>query len=211
MTIEYLDLIANDVLTQLSSENINIFAKDQINRELIHAKDVLKWLLVINPNSSFEVQTAALLHDCERIIDRGDKTVSYKGDRKSQDYIEHKKQHALRSSELAKEMLNQRSISTNQQERIYWLILHHDDTGENLRALKDDELDNLVSADSFSFFTSIARNMLDREGKDRVKDKSTFMMNKIPKRLLEVLQIFQIEDVEIEQIKNEVISKFFNK
>lgn len=204
------NVIASHILLSIVDEHKTSNSRDELARELIHARDVRRWLLIINPQASFEVRIAALLHDCERLTDRGEEQARFKGDRSSETYLEHKRNHAARSATLAGKMLTQNNIETSVILRVCWLISHHDDTGEQITTINDPELSELAAADTFSFFTSIARNMLDREGPERLTDKIRFMVGKTPPHLRLRLANIAISDREVEVIKDDVLRDFIN-
>ncbi len=177
-------------------------------REIIHAQDVLRWIRILYPNPSPELETAGLLHDSERLVN-SEFSNGFKGSRDSADYLAHKKAHATRSAELARKNLTALGVPPQSVDRTVFLILHHDDTGAEVEKINDPELKILVAADTFSFFTSKnAANMLTREGPGRVKDKVRFMIEKMPPSLRQLLLQQQIPNPEIHAIKNDILQEF---
>jgi len=170
-----------------------------------HAEDVFNWITVLSPTASVELLMAGWLHDCERLIDF-EGTTGFKGDRNSPEYLEHKKNHAKRSAELAKTMLQKFNWQDESINRVCFLILHHDDTGEEIDRLGDEELTILAAADSFSFFTYIAPDMLAREGEARLQNKADFMVGKMSPRIRRLLGNQQLTDPTIARVKNRALA-----
>lgn len=93
-------------------------------------------------------------------------------------------------------------------DRIYFLILHHDDTGEEIDQIGDEELTVLAAADNLSFFTFIAPDMLQREGEKRLQDKANFMVGKMSLGMIKLLSDQQITDPTISRVKNQALAKY---
>ncbi len=210
---------ANQVLDN-SFKNRSILPEKvvaRLEREVAHGHDVQKWVKTLNPKASDELLVAALLHDVERIINL-EHDSGFTGDRNSSAYADHKKQHALRSAAYVTEQLTTIGLPFAQIVRIALLITHHDDTGSEVEKINDPDLNTLVAADSFSFFTSIAPDMLAREGEARLADKVYFMVEKMPTFLRKLLQdqdfteaqhgLIPAQAVIIERVKNNVLAQF---
>ncbi|MFH0749918.1 MAG: DUF4202 family protein [Candidatus Gottesmanbacteria bacterium] len=181
--------------------------KTRQERELGHAADVANWIIILSPDATLDLQVAGWLHDCERLVDN-EGTVGFKGDRTSPEYLAHKKGHAKRSADLAKVMLQRFGFSASNIDRTYFLILHHDDTGEEIDKIGDEELTILAAADSLSFFTFIAADMLQREGESRLQDKANFMVDKMSSGIRKLLGDQQITDPTISRVKNQALAKY---
>jgi hypothetical protein len=175
-------------------------------RELGHAEDVTNWILILDPDASTELLMAGWLHDSERVIDF-DGTTGFHGDRNSQAYLDHKKGHAKRSGDLARKMLHQNNWPGNI-DRVYFLVLHHDDTGKEIEQLGDGDLVTLAAADSFSFFTYIAPDMLAREGENRLQDKANFMVGKMSTIIRQKLTQVNLDDPTISRVKDKALDIF---
>lgn len=187
-----------------STPNSSTEIENRQRRELGHAEDVDNWIRKLSPNASAELRMAGWLHDSERLIDF-DGSTGFKGDRSSSAYLEHKKGHAKRSAELAKMKLEENNWRGDT-DRVYYLILHHDDTGAEIEQLGDEELVILAAADSFSFFTYIAPDMLQREGESRLQDKADFMVGKMSPRIRSMLFEHQIDDPVISRVKDQALA-----
>lgn len=189
----------------------------RIEREIAHGSDVLRWVLTLDPDASAELQVAALLHDAERIANL-DTDTGFQGDRNSPEYEQYKRDHALRSATLAVERLTLMGVNPVVVARVAFLIAYHDHTGSEVEELADPDLNTLVAADSFSFFTSIASDMLAREGEERLQKKVYFMVEKMPVFLRKLLAEQDFTDPKhgldpaaaevIERVKRLVTSQF---
>lgn len=179
-----------------------------VDGEEAHALDVLGWVKRLNPQVSFVLQLAAIFHDIDRVITPKEGG-GYKGDRKSKAYLQHKKEHAKRSANYIIPRLKNFGVGDEALRRIEFLILHHDDTGQEIEELKDPELNYLVAADTFAFFTSIWPKLLAAEGIVRLKDKVRFMIDKIPDPVRAQLYELQLEDDNVNTVKNEIIQEYY--
>lgn len=207
------DILKKTADVRLSEKEIGA----RIEREVAHGFDTQRWVLILNPSASDELLVAALLHDVERIVnlelDKG-----FSGDRGSVEYQIYKKNHALRSAAFVNEELISMGIPVPQVLKISLLISHHDDNGSEVEEHNDSDLNVLVAADSFSFFTSVAPDMLAREGETRLQDKIYFMIEKMTPSLRNILWQQDFRDQKhgldssaaevIEKIKEEVLSSF---
>ena len=126
-----------------------------IKGEKLHAFDVLEWIEKLNPNASMPLKLAALFHDVDRIITPG-AGGGFKGDRNSETYENHKKMHAKRRAEFIIPLLKEIVKDEKMIEEVNFLINHHDDTGAEVEEIKNTELNYMVAADSFAFFTTVA-------------------------------------------------------
>ncbi len=177
-----------------------------IEGEMEHAETVFEWVKKLLKNSSFELQIAALFHDIDRVVTPG-VGGGFKGDRKSKEYEQHKKAHAKRSAEYIIPLLKTNGIDARVLKRVKFLILHHDDTGKEVESFKDIDLNTLVAADSLAFFTSIAPKLYKAEGEERLRDKVSFMIEKMPSFARNLLASQRLENPIFDRIKNEVILK----
>lgn len=71
--------------------------------------------------------------------------------------------------------------------------------------LSDEELNVLVAADSFAFFTAGAPQLYKAEGEERLRDKIRFMVEKMPDFARKILASHRLENPLFERIKNEVL------
>jgi 8-oxo-dGTP diphosphatase len=93
-------------------------------------------------------------------------------------------------------------------ERVQFLIEHHDDQ-QDLITDNDEELQVLIAADTYAFFTTIAPTLYREEGEKRLKDKVIFMVEKLNDKMRTKLWETPLENALFERIKNEVIRDYF--
>lgn len=178
-----------------------------IDGEKEHAEAVLSWVRKLSKYPSLELQTAAVLHDIDRIVTPG-VGAGFEGDRVSKEYEEHKKAHAKRSADYIFPLLLEKGIHPKFVDRVRFLILHHDDRGVEVESYNDDELKILVTADSFAFFTSIAPKLYAAEGEERLREKVRFMVEKMPQFARKLLATHHLDDAVFERIKIQVLAEF---
>jgi hypothetical protein len=209
MRIELVEAQAVGIFAQIrkGSPQTEGEIKTHQEHEQGHAADVVNWITILSPSVSVELLMAGWLHDCERLVNF-DGSYGFKGDRNSQEYLKHKKDHAARSAHLAQDMLQKSDWPVASIDRICFLVLHHDDTGEEIDQIGDEELTILVAADSFSFFTFIAPSMLREEGENRLQDKANFMVDKMSSGFRKLLSGQQIDDSTISRVKNQALAKY---
>ena len=156
----------------LEQEILEILKKNP--EELKHAKDTLKWLLIIKPDSDSNLRIAALSHDIERAIEPW-KIKDYKLDK------EFRAKHTQRSAEAIKEILEKNNFDEKDIKIIYSLVLNHEFGGnESKNILKDaDSLanfewcDDLFGIEKIENLKSVAEKMFSRlseENKKYIKD-----------------------------------------
>ena len=179
-----------------------------INGEKLHALDVLGWINKLNPKAATSLKLAALFHDVDRIVTplAGG---GFKGDRNSKKYEKHKKMHAARSAKfiipLLKKIIDNKKIIKETK----FLIIHHDDTGEEVEKYKNQDLNFIVAADSFSFFTAVAPKLYAAEGKERIKDKIRFMVEKMPEFARKMLKKQKLKNIIFNRLKNEIVKEYY--
>ena len=179
-----------------------------IKGEKLHAFDVLEWIEKLNPNASMPLKLAALFHDVDRIITPG-AGGGFKGDRNSETYENHKKMHAKRSAEFIIPLLKEIVKDEKMIEEVNFLINHHDDTGAEVEEIKNTELNYMVAADSFAFFTTVAPKLYAAEGKERIKDKVKFMIEKMPEFARKMLSEHTLDNQIFNDLKNGVIEEYY--
>jgi hypothetical protein len=172
-----------------------------------HALDVLGWVQKLRPDAGLPLCLAALFHDLDRIV-TPKAGGGFKGDRSGPEYAAYKKQHAARSAAFIAPLLLNRGISSDIVDRTIFLILHHDDTGEEVAALSDAELDCLVAADTFAFFTSIGPKLYAAEGEARLRDKIRFMVGKLPDNSRQLLRKHRLSNEIFDRLKNDAAAQY---
>ncbi|MBU1037229.1 HD domain-containing protein [Patescibacteria group bacterium] len=176
--------------------------------EKLHSLDVLIWIEKLNPHPSLALKLAALFHDIDRIV-TPKVGGGFKGERNTKAYFEHKKKHAQRSADYIIPLLSKIVADKDIVKKTEFLIIHHDDNGRQVEDLQDLGLNYLVTADSFAFFTSIAPKLYAAEGKERIKDKIRFMIDKIPDFARKKLEEHQLENSIFNKFKNKIIKEYY--
>ncbi len=179
-----------------------------VEGERLHALDVLRWVEKLNPDASTSLKLATLFHDIDRVVTPivGG---GFKGDRRSKLYLRHKKLHAKRSAEFITPLL--KKITVDNLKKTRFLIVHHDDSGEEIEKINDSDLNYLVTADLFAFFTSVAPKLFEAEGEKGIKDKIRFMVDKLPDSLRILLWEYKLENKIFNDFKNEIIKEYYIK
>ncbi len=181
-----------------------------VEGEQLHVLDVLDWVEKLNTKASNPLKLAALFHDIDRVV-TPKMGGGFKGERSGKAYLEHKKMHAQRSTKFIIPILKKNNVTKNILARVEFLIIHHDDTGEEIEKINDSDLNYLVAADSFAFFTSVAPKLFEVEGKERIKDKIKFMVDKLPDFARILLWEYQLENEVFNNLKNEIIKEYYIK
>lgn len=176
--------------------------------ERLHGLDVLSWVEKLNPQAAKALKLAALFHDIDRVVNPK-MGGGFKGDRNSASYLNHKKRHAKRSANYIIPILRKNGASAKILKQARFLITHHDDSGEEVSKKNNQDLNTLVSADSFAFFTSIAPKLYKAEGKERIKDKIKFMVEKLPGFSRIALWEKPLADKFFNGLKNEIIKEYY--
>lgn len=179
-----------------------------VNGEKKHSFDVLKWVERLNPKACISLKIAAIFHDIDRII-TPKAGGGFKGDRNSKAYERHKKAHAKRSSDFIIPLLQKIILDKKIIKKIKILIIHHDDTGKEIEKYNNKNLNYLVAADSFAFFTTVAPKLYAAEGGERVKDKIRFMVEKMPEFARKILKKQKLKNKIFNRLKNEIIKEYY--
>jgi len=185
----------NPILKQILIELILISNRpiDKLRHELNHILNVLEWIYKLKPNPKITLQIAALLHDCDRFIER--KRIKKE---KFDNYEEYKKIHSKISAEIASKILDKINQS-HLKPKIKELIKKHEVGGTPLS-------DILMRADSLSFFD---RNILDYfrwNGIKKTKNKIKFMYNRLDKKSKKLLKEINLDFKKIPKL-NQLFKK----
>ncbi|HEC67010.1 MAG TPA: hypothetical protein ENI23_17170, partial [bacterium] len=179
-----------------------------VQGERLHALDVLNWVEKIDLTASIPLKLAALFHDIERVV-TPKMGGGFKGKRSGKAYLKHKKMHAQRSAEFIIPILEKNNVDSDILKNTEFLIIHHDDTGEEVEKINNPDSNYLVAADSFAFFTSVAPKLFEVEGKERVKDKIRFMVEKVPDFARILVWEHRLENETLNNLKNEIIKEYY--
>ncbi|MCX6706225.1 MAG: DUF4202 family protein [Candidatus Woesebacteria bacterium] len=196
------------IINKLCEENRfrNKEIQQGVDGEKEHAITVLSWVKKLEKHPSVALRISALFHDIDRLVTPGAGR-GFAGDRKSEEYLLHKKMHAKRSADYTSQKLKEMGIEESIIIKTRFLIEHHDDILEEISSYKDKDLEILVAADAFSWFSTTGINLLKSEGEERTKDKLRFILSKTPKFALELLPEVKINNLVLENLKKHVLKE----
>lgn len=141
-----------------------------------HAVDTWQWTVALNPEASCAVQTAALLHDIERLSSE----VSARREHLSSDYRAFKRGHAATGAAMARAFLRHRcAASTVLADRVTDLVAGSDREWEAPREL---ERQLLADADALSFFALNATGFVDYHDPAHTRRKVAFTLARMSER-----------------------------
>ncbi len=180
------------VVDRLLSENAHRSGEilAGIDGERFHTEDMDRLVMYLTRSEASDpLRVAAMGHDAERFSVPG-AGVGYQGIRSGPEYEAYKKRHAAKSAAIMTEGLRAEGVSEDLIERTGFLITHHDDTREEIRALNDPDLDVLVAADTLSWLNFSAPNYFngrEPQGVAGLRAKMGFMLGKLPDRFFPYL------------------------
>lgn len=134
-----------------------------------HALDTWQWLLRLEPDASFALQTAALFHDVERLLSEAEQRV----EQHAADYQAFKDAHARRGASFVFRLLEQIGVDGALAERVRALIALHE------RPAPDEELRLLNDADALSFFSLNSSGFLDYFGFEHTRKKVAYTVRRM--------------------------------
>jgi hypothetical protein len=137
-------------------------AKPLVRADYVHALDVWRWAVTLDPAASFELQVAALFHDVERLESEADRRI----EQHAPDLAAFKRAHAARGAAIASAVLGGIGVPARSRERIAVLIARHEETCDD-----DEEVRTLNDADALSFITLNAPGFLRYHGPERTRRK----------------------------------------
>lgn len=133
-----------------------------------HAVDTWQWTVAMRPDAGCAVQTAALLHDIERLSSE----IVARREHLSSDYQEYKRAHAHAGAAIARGFLVERcDASRVLADRVADLVAQSD---RERKASGDPEQQLLADADALSFFALNAPGFVDYYGPDHTRRKVAF-------------------------------------
>lgn len=181
----------NNILQELSS----IASKSVLPFELSHAHKTLEWLLKLKPEADDVLKIAAFGHDVERGITGITETYSLKG----QNLDKFKKEHALRSAEIIRDLMIKHGYSEEQAERCSKLVELHEVGGTP-------ESDILKEADSLAFFNHVD-TYFKLNGPAKAKVKFGFMVKRLSPQGIALVKQMRLANPEIQQILDIVLAE----
>lgn len=157
-------------------------ALSDVPEDPVHSKNVLKWVLRLDPKADTSLQIAALGHDIERAIKkRKVRRQDYKN------YDQFKQAHAVNSAVILKKIMAECRLNKKTIEEVYWLIQHHE-TGGNKKA------DLLKNADALSFFEVNLPLYYSRNTEEETKKRCLWGLKKLPDELIKIAANFHYDD-----------------
>ncbi len=152
-----------DKFNKIKEEIKNTIKNSKSPGDSEHSIICLKWLLKINPESTEEVQIAALAHDIDRAVDP---RILWEEGKES--YAEYKQRHAIRSSNLIVDIMKKYDYSEESINKVKEMVKNHEIGG-------DEETDQLRDADSITYFELNVPSYLEERGFEKTKNKIKFM------------------------------------
>jgi hypothetical protein len=143
--------------------------KPLVRADWAHAVDTWQWLVRLAPDASLAAQTAALLHDVERLVSEPDERIEHR----APDYQAFKDRHAAEGARMTALLLEQAGFEPAVCARVADLVAHHE------RASADRELSLLNDADALSFFTLNSVGYLDYFGPEQARRKVAYSLRRM--------------------------------
>ena len=152
----------------IKQEIESILPNSPIKEELMHSRLVLKWVLILKPDADIALKIAAISHDIDRAISK----ITEKDLLDYSKFNEYKKEHSLRSAKIISEILKKHNLSDEIINKVKHLVENHEFGG-------DEETNILTDADSLAYFEYNIPFYLNRNGKERTKEKIKFMYKRL--------------------------------
>jgi len=172
-----------------------IISKSNVPEDLIHAENVLEWLLKLKPDADEALQIAALAHD----IDRADESRKV---RRSDfnDYNTFKAAHANNSAKILKEILHKCQVEQSIIDEACRLVERHEIGG-------DPHSDLLKDADSISYFEVNMPLYFQREGYEETLKRCIWGYQRLSPKMKEICQNITYTHHSLVKILKEAIYK----
>ena len=178
----------------------NIVRKSPLEEEAKHSEGTLFWLLKLKPDADEILKIAALAHD----IERGSTGMAEATHLKNYANLKQfKEEHAIRSANIAEELLKKHGYNEEEIKRALRLIENHEEGG-------DDEANTLRDADSISFFDTnigphLKRNKLTHpDAVDRTRTKIHFMFDRVSPKAKEIIRGLKYSDPEVQDLIKDI-------
>ena len=172
-----------------------IISESPVPEDYKHAKNVKEWVLQLKPDATEQLKIAALSHDIERAIpERKVRRENFK------DYNEFKKAHAINSSRIIKEILENYPIEEREKERIRFLVENHE-FGQS----GDEELAVLVDSDVISFFQINLPYYAKRNSDEEVIFRIRWGLARASERAISIIKTIKYRDEKLNQFLRENI------
>jgi hypothetical protein len=153
-----------------------------------HSLDTRRWVLRLDPKADMALQIAALAHD----IDRGVSRIT-DNKMKQDDYARYKQEHALRSAQNIKQILEDEGCDKEFVDHVFNIVKNHETGG-------DPESDLLRNADSISYFDTMICGYYGRYGKEKTQKKIIFMYNRTSPEIQKIIKGLDYPNSEIREL-----------
>lgn len=191
--------MSSEKFAKLRKSIQDIVKNSPLKWDAVHSKKALYWLLQLKPEANETLQIAALAHDIERGKTGITEITHLKdyGDLKA-----FKKAHALRSADIAEELLIKFGYSSGDVQKVKKLIEHHEEGG-------DEETNILTDADSLAFFDYNLEPTYERNKKEhsdaleRTANKVRFMYERMSPKAKDIVRHFKYSLPELNNIINQ--------
>ena len=172
-----------------------IISMSSVPEDLIHAENVLEWLLKLKPDADEALQIAALAHDIDRADER----------RKIQrfdfnDYDQFKAAHANNSATILKEILHECQVEQSIVNEACRLVERHENGG-------DPHSDLLKDADSISYFEVNMPLYFQREGYEETLNRCIWGYQRLSPKMKGICQNITYSHDSLDKILKEAVSK----
>lgn len=159
-----------------------VIALSDVPEDPVHSKNVLKWVLKLDPKADTSLQIAALGHDIERAIKkRKVRRQDYK------DYDQFKQTHAQNSAVILKEIMTECHLQKKIIDDVCRLVRHHETGG-------DERTDLLKNADAISFFEVNLPLYSARNRKEEVQKRCLWGLKRLSLELRKVVAGFSYKN-----------------
>jgi len=154
-------------------------------KDSIHSKLTLEWVLKLKPSADHSLQIAALGHDIDRAIEsRRIKKENF------EDYNKYKKRHAQESAAIVVEIMKKYDYDEKAIDKVQLLIENHEVGGSG-------EVEILKNADSLTFFSyDVYYHLRDRSPEMAIK-KIKFMYNRLSDEAKKLIKEIEFKDKKV--------------
>lgn len=176
----------------------DVIALSAVPEDPPHSKNVLRWILKLDPKADRALQIAALGHDIERAFkDRKVKRQDYKN------YDQFKEAHAQNSVVILKEIMTECHLDEKIRDDVCQLVRRHE-TGGNERT------DLLKNADAISFFEVNLPLYYARNNSEEVQRRCLWGLKRLSLRLKKVVAGFSYKNEQLASLMRVCIEQSLN-
>ncbi len=179
----------------IKKEVEGILPNSPLDFELKHSELVLKWVLNLKPDADEALKIAAISHDIDRAITK----ITEKDLQDFSKIDEFKKEHSIRSARFIGDILERHEYPKNIIDKVKHLVENHEFGG-------DEESNILMDADSLAYFDYNIPSYLNRNGRERAKEKIKFMYKRLSAKAKVLVDQMKFDDQAIAELIKESIS-----